>query len=74
MRTMDAPPRVDDVERYWTDVPPELSARCLWWKDRIAGGWTPNKRIRRLGYYEMACYLGVYIWEWLKVLRLLVYP
>ena len=58
-----APPRVDDIERYWNDAPHERSARCMFWIDRIKAGWRPNRRVRSMGYYALAEYLGVYIWE-----------
>lgn len=65
---MTAPPRVTDGERYWTTPPPEPSARCTWWVERIRSGWKGNKRTRTLGYYARADYFGVYIWEQLNVL------
>ena len=65
-----APPRIryPEFEQYWVDPPPEPSARCLWWVDRINGGWRRNRRIGGLGYSMSAEYFGVYIWEWLHVL------
>lgn len=63
-----APPRVEDVELYWTEQPPAMSPRCTWWVSRIKGGWIGNKRTRVMGYYESAAYFGVYIWEWANVL------
>jgi len=61
-----APPRVTDSELYWSSAPPEPSPRCTWWLKRIDAGWRPNKRVRRLGYYDRAAYYGVYIWELLN--------
>jgi len=64
-----APPRVDNIQRYRSDPPPEHSRRCLWWVNRILNeGWRGNSRIHGLGYYASAEYFGVYIWEWLNVL------
>jgi hypothetical protein len=62
-----APPRVDP-HAYWTSPPPEPSARCVWWQDRIRAGWRRNRRIASLGYSEAADHFGVYLWEWLEVL------
>lgn len=62
-----APPRVSDVETFWTE-PPELSPRCKWWMSRIVAGWQRNSRLGGWGYYESAEYFGVYIWEWVNVL------
>ena len=64
-----APTRVHDHRHYWTHPPPKMSPRCTWWVDRIADGWRPNKRIRKMGYDEAAEYYGVYIWEYLNVLK-----
>lgn len=65
---MPAPPRVDDIERYWTTKPPQISPRAMWWMERIAGGWRPNKRVRSMGYDEASAYYGVYIWEYLELI------
>lgn len=67
-----APPRVGDDLKYWTTAPPELSARCLWWENRIHAGWRPNKRIRSMGYFEASAYFGVHIWEWINALSPLI--
>lgn len=65
-----APPRVRDIEENWgTLPPPEPSPRCLWWVNRIAAGWRPNRRIKIMGYYEASAYYGVWIWEYLDILR-----
>lgn len=64
---MSAPPRVKNIEEYWTEPPAEQSARCTWWVERIRAGWKRNKRIHALGYYERAAFFGVYIWEQLHV-------
>lgn len=63
-----APPRVADIELFWTEPPPEQSARCAWWVKRIGEGWAGNKRTRIMGYDEAAAYFGVYIWEYVHVL------
>lgn len=63
-----APPRVVNIDVYWTNPPPEPSQRCIWWEHRIKDGWRRNKRIGKMGYHESAAYFGVYIWEWLNVL------
>lgn len=69
-----APLRVADPYLYWTDKPPTLSARCVWWEARIRDhGWRPNRRIYRMGYDPSAHYFGVYIWEWLHVLSPLLF-
>lgn len=62
------PSRVDDVQRYWSDPPPELSERCQYWVQRFNNGFSPNKRIRLEGYHSSAIYYGVYIWEYIHVL------
>ena len=62
------PPRVPDYYAYWTDPPPELSARCRAWAVRIEQGWRRNKRVHSMGYDESAAYFGVYIWEYLHVI------
>lgn len=69
-----APPRVADRCLYWSEPPPALSARCMsarctFWLDRIGRGWRANRRIRIMGYDEAAEHFGVYIWEWMHVLR-----
>lgn len=66
--TPQAPPRVDDPERYWGEQPPALSDRCTWWVSRFAQGWRPSKRVRQLGYYSSAFEYGVYLWEYLNVI------
>jgi hypothetical protein len=63
-----APPRVKDIEKYWSQKPPEQSARCAWWVKRIQGGWRPSGRVSSEGYYSSAKYYGVYIWEYLNVI------
>lgn len=68
------PPRVADATEYWTSPPPAPSARLGYWQDRIAAGWRPNKRVRALGYHDSADFYGVYIWEWINVLRPLLDP
>ena len=67
---MSNPPRVDDPDVFWSEPPPVLSARCVYWMGRIVNGWRPSRRIAGLGYYSMAGYLGVFIWEQCNV----IYP
>jgi len=62
-----APPRVDRYA-YWTNEPPDRSARCAWWVSRFEAGWRPNRRVWRMGYDECAEYFGVYLWEYLNVI------
>ncbi len=63
-----APPRVDCNEAYWSDPPPQLSARCSYWVLRFAKGWRPGRRIRHMGYQEATFFYGVYVWEFSNVL------
>lgn len=64
------PPRVPDIERYWSNPPPEPSDRCAYWVRRYnEGSWIPNKHQRRCGYYSAAERLGIYLWEYLNVIR-----
>ena len=65
--------RVADPYLYWEKEPPEMSARCKEWLVRIKGGWIPNRRIRGFGYDEASEFFGVYIWEYLHILRLALY-
>lgn len=53
------PPRVDNVERFWSNPPPVQSPRCTHWIKRFANGWRPNRRISGMGYHESAEYYGV---------------
>ena len=62
-----------DIQKYWADPPPEPSPNCVKWVAKIQGGWSPNRRIRTLGYYSSAEWFGVYIWEYLNVLRPMLY-
>lgn len=62
------PPRVTNVETYWTAAPPERSPRCAHWLTRFTEGWRPNRRVCGFGYHEAAEYYGVYIWEYINVL------
>jgi hypothetical protein len=66
-------PRVHDVATYWESPPPERSARCIEWVEKIQSRWKPNRRIRGMGYHEAAEWFGVYIWEYLHVIRPLLY-
>lgn len=64
-----APQRVTSIETYWQESPPEMSARCRWWIQRISlRGWRRNARVATLGYYGSAQYFGVYVWEWIEIL------
>ncbi len=60
------PPKVAAHYTYWNNPPPSQSPRCSWWLSRIAAGWTPNRRIRTMGYDESSEWYGVYIWEYLN--------
>lgn len=63
-----APP-VDDIQKYWQNQPPDPSPRLMEWLTRLARGWRPSCGVRALGYYEASRYYGVYIWEYLNVIR-----
>ena len=63
------PPRVANVSEYLSHPPPALSARCRSWCLRFEEGWRENRRIGEMGYHCSAEYYGVYIWEYLHVLR-----
>lgn len=69
-----APPWVEDIEEFWSEPPPEPSARLLYWQAQIADGWQPNRRVATFGYHNAADFFGVYIWEYLNVLYPLLYP
>lgn len=58
-----------DVTRYWIDPPPQPSAGLAKWQAKIASGWRPNRRISAMGYYEASEFYGVYIWEYINVIR-----
>lgn len=62
------PPKVEEVETYWGDPPPEPSERCLYWVRQVRRGWLPNKYISREGYHTSAEWYGVWIWEYLHIL------
>lgn len=67
------PPPVDDVTDYWIAKPPAISARCTYWIARHhAGSWRSNRRLRMEGYHTAAEYLGVWIWEYLHMIRPLI--
>lgn len=67
---MKGPPRIKypEFERYWVYSPPERSARCAFWVERIQAGWRGNRRIHSLDYYSSAEYYGIYIWEYWNVI------
>ena len=58
---------------YVDHPPPEPSSGLLKWQAKIAGGWKPNARIRRLGWESSVEFFRVYAWEWKYVLRDLVH-
>lgn len=58
------PPRVADHYLYWTEPPPEESARCTYWLAKIKDGWRPNRRLRGECYDCSSEILGIYIWEY----------
>ncbi|MFD7705681.1 hypothetical protein [Streptomyces sp. NPDC059786] len=64
------PPAVEDVTTFWNEPPPASSPRCGYWLQRYDDGtWKPNRRIRTEGYHVAAEHLGVWIWEYLHVIR-----
>jgi hypothetical protein len=67
-RAKQAPPRVKNIETYWSKPPPEPSPRLLYWRRRFDAGWRPGRRIDGLSYYSKARYYGVYLWEYLNVI------
>lgn len=62
------PQRVDNQQEYWSRPPPQLSARCQYWVDKLSTGYVVNTRITGQGYYTACEYFGVYLWEYLNVL------
>lgn len=68
-----APPRVDSIETFWSERPPSPSPRLVYWLERIADGWRPNRRVRIRGYDASAHYFGIYIWEELHVMSPVLY-
>lgn len=73
------PPPVDDRYRYWNERPPEFSARCLYWIDRLNSYGHPNsydwRDVQALypedgcaGYDANAEHFGVYMWEWFNII------
>lgn len=62
------PPRVEDHYQYWGEAPPEPSQRCIYWVRQIERGWRPNRRIPDC-YCCGSEWHGVYIWEYLNVIR-----
>lgn len=60
-----------DIQEYWSGPPPEPSPKLGKWIAKIQSGWTPNKRIRALGYYSSAEFFQIYLWEYLNVIRFL---
>jgi uncharacterized protein (TIGR02996 family) len=68
----DLPRKVDDVTRYWTEPPPDLSPRCTAVRLRLAAGWRLPPHLAREGYHGRAEAYGVYIWELFNVIEPLV--
>jgi len=67
------PPPVDDATAYWVTVPPVISPRCNYWISRHhAGTWRSNRWVRRQNYHGAAEWLGVWIWEYLNMIRPLI--
>lgn len=62
------PPRVDNVEAYWGQLPEQPSERLKFWIKQVENGWLPNRRISTMGYYESAEFYGIYIEEYLTIL------
>lgn len=62
------PPRVENDELYWTEPPPEPSARLIYWVARIRAGWKENRRLGMMGTGEATDFFGVYIYEYLYVI------
>jgi len=64
------PPPVDDVTTHWNEAPSVMSPRCGYWLQRYdSGTWRPNRRLRTEGYHAAAEHLGIWIWEYLNVVR-----
>ena len=64
------PPAVLDVAAFWNEQPPYVSPRCAYWLRRHDNGtWRPNRWIRREGYHTAAEHLGIWIWEYLHLIR-----
>lgn len=62
------PPKVEDHYEYWGEAPPERSQRCEYWVRQIERGWRPNRRIPDC-YCCGSEWHGVYIWEYLHIIR-----
>lgn len=68
------PPPVEDRYEHWSEPPPVLSPRCLWWLEQLNGRrWTIAELNAELpemihGYDTSAELYGVWIWEWCNVL------
>lgn len=62
------PPKVTDYYAYRGAPPAHRSKRCAYWLRQIKRGWRPPIRITRMGR-EGASWYGVYLWEYLNVLR-----
>lgn len=57
------------VTDYWGEPPPEPSPRLSEWIQKFNDWWKPNRRIRQMGYHKSAEFYGVYIWEYINVIR-----
>lgn len=68
------PSPVADRYEYWSEPPPVLSDRCLWWLDRLnSRQWSTAELDAELpetchGYDTSAQLFGVYLWEWSNIL------
>lgn len=64
------PASVRNVFDFWGDSPPVMSPRCAYWIARHAAGtWKSNKYLRREDPGWAAEHLGVWLWEYLHVIR-----
>jgi hypothetical protein len=61
------PPKVANYEEYWSEAPPQLSARCMYWLRQIHRGWRPSRRIPDC-YCCGSEWYGVYIWEYVNAI------
>lgn len=62
------PTKVKDCTEYWTTPPPNPSARCTYWVERIKNGWRPNRRVNQMGFGEASLFFGIYVWEYRNVI------
>lgn len=64
-----SPEAVKSVWEYIEAAPDTASPRALWWVERINNGWRPNRRVKSFGYEEASKFYGVYIWEYVNIIR-----